>query len=202
MSRYSFIEQKGSDKSDMRHARSRIESLRVKIQDSLHFTVDRLFTETLDSYFSYEEQLDEMDRLLGVLLEEVDVTVGQYAHNRLHERIQYIEDRFEEIDSGLRGRPRRVRRKFSFFNFFREYGRGGGGGDMSSAVSEVSSSAEAYQILELESGESFSTIKKAFRRAVKGLHPDSRGGDRSTEPELRKLIAAYQFLKKELTGKG
>jgi curved DNA-binding protein CbpA len=38
-------------------------------------------------------------------------------------------------------------------------------------------------------------VTAAFRRLAKQLHPDARGGDRSQEPQLRKLVAAYQFIK-------
>jgi len=36
---------------------------------------------------------------------------------------------------------------------------------------------------------------KAFRKRAKELHPDVRAGDRSGEVQLRKLIAAYQYIK-------
>jgi hypothetical protein len=180
--------------------KDRIDSLRVKIQDSLAYTLDRLFEESQDTYFSFEEKLEELDRLLTCLLEEVSRTHDKAGTRRLSERILFLEDRFEEIDSGLRGRPRRTRRKFSFYDFFR-FSQGEGRWDGAASVSEISSSAEAYRILGIETGSTLSVVTAAFRRSVKALHPDARGGDRSAEPELRKLIAAYQYIKKELTGK-
>ncbi len=60
---------------------------------------------------------------------------------------------------------------------------------------EVQSAVEAYDILGLEQGAALKEVTAAFRRKAKELHPDSRNGDRSSEPELRKLLAAYQFLK-------
>jgi hypothetical protein len=178
--------------------KARIDSLRIKIQDSLAYTLDRLFEESQDTYFSYEEKLEELDRLLTCLLDEVSRTYDKAGTRRLSERIMFLEDRFDEIDSGLRGRPRRTRRRFSFYDFFR-FSQGGGQWDGAAPASEISSSAEAYQILGIETGSNLSAITAAFRRSVKALHPDARGGDRSAEPELRKLIAAYQYIKKELT---
>ena len=55
--------------------------------------------------------------------------------------------------------------------------------------------AEAYEILGLDSGCSPTAVTRAFRQKAKELHPDSRDGDRSGEPKLRKLIAAYQYLR-------
>jgi curved DNA-binding protein CbpA len=49
--------------------------------------------------------------------------------------------------------------------------------------------------LGLEEGSSYTAVTKAFRRKAKELHPDSRDGDRSGEAQLRKLIAAYQYIK-------
>ena len=179
--------------------KSRLDSLRVKIQDSLTYTLDCLFEESQDTYFSFEEKLEELDRLLTCLMDEACRTHDKAGTRRLSERIMFLEDRFEEIDSGLRGRPRRTRRRFSFYDFFR-FSQGGGQWDGAAPVSEISSSAEAYQILGIATGSDISVITAAFRRSVKALHPDARGGDRSAEPELRKLIAAYQYIKKELSG--
>ena len=39
----------------------------------------------------------------------------------------------------------------------------------------------------------------AFRQRAKELHPDARNGDRSSEPELRRILEAYQFLKEYLS---
>src|SRR2546428_316925 len=47
----------------------------------------------------------------------------------------------------------------------------------------------------LEEGSSYTAVTKAFRRKAKELHPDARAGDRSGEVQLRKLIAAYQYIK-------
>ena len=177
----------------------RIHALRAKVHDGIGFSLDRLFSEAQDTYFQYEEQLEELDRLLSTILAEADRTADKGEVKRLFERLAFLEDRFEEIDSSLRGRPMRPRRRFSFFNFFRNWQESGTAG--SPVQSEVSSTAEAYQILGVEAGSTLSAVTAAFRRSVKAMHPDVRGGDRSAEPALRKLIAAYQMIKRELTGK-
>jgi len=179
--------------------KARIYLLREKIHDGIDFSLDRLFSEAQDTYFLYEEQLEELDRLLTAILGEADRTIDQGGIKRLFERIQFLEDRFEEIDSGLRGRPMRARRRFSFYGFFRSWQESNSSG--STIQSEISSSAEAYEILGVKTGTPLPAITAAFRRSVKSLHPDVRGGDRSAEPALRKLIAAYQLIKKEFTRK-
>ena len=62
---------------------------------------------------------------------------------------------------------------------------------------EVRSAIQAYEILEIEFGSSLPVVTRAFRERAKRLHPDSRQGDRSSEPELREIIEAYQYLKTE-----
>jgi hypothetical protein len=176
---------------------TRIDALRVRIQESLSYTLDRLFSEAQDTYFTIEDQLEEMDRLLTTLWEDAARTHDKPGLRRLSERVSFLEDRFEEVDSALRGRPRRVRRKFSFYSFFQQWQDGTSEARYSA---EVSSRTEAYQILGVEAGCPLSEITKAFRKSLKSLHPDVRGGDRSAEPELRKLIAAYTFIKKDMAG--
>ena len=55
--------------------------------------------------------------------------------------------------------------------------------------------ADAFAVLGLEEGSSYQAVTRAFRKKAKELHPDSRDGDRSGEAQLRKLIAAYQYIK-------
>jgi curved DNA-binding protein CbpA len=67
---------------------------------------------------------------------------------------------------------------------------------------EVRSAVQAYEVLEVEFGSSLPAVTRAFRERAKKLHPDGRQGDRSSEPELRKIIEAYQYLKTEYFGAG
>ena len=70
------------------------------------------------------------------------------------------------------------------------------------AAGDVRSAIQAFEILEIEFGSSLLAVTRAFRERAKKLHPDSRQGDRSSEPELRKIIEAYQYLKTEYFGTG
>ena len=48
-------------------------------------------------------------------------------------------------------------------------------------------------------GTPLADVTTAFRQRAKELHPDARNGDRSSEPELRRILEAYQFLKEYLS---
>lgn len=175
----------------------RIAELRTKIEDGLDFAIENLFEDRVDTYFKVEEGFVEIDRMLSLIEADLDdVPEFTYAQ-RLESRLEYIEDRFEDFDSEMRQRPRRRRRKINLFNFFKA--AGGAGSDPTSSRGEIQSAPQAYEALELEFGSSLAAVTRAFRQRVKKLHPDSRKGDRSSEPELRRIIEAYQYLKDDLT---
>ena len=44
-----------------------------------------------------------------------------------------------------------------------------------------------------------SAVTRAFREKAKKFHPDARKGDRSSEPQLRRILEAYQLLKEYLS---
>jgi DnaJ-domain-containing protein 1 len=138
--------------------------------------------------------------MLVVVEEDVEAIDEVNAAQRLESRLEFIEDRFEEFESEIRQRPRRRRNKINMFNFFKA--AAGGGGDPMAPAGEVRSAIQAYEILNVEFGASLSVVTRAFRERAKKLHPDSRKGDRSSEPELRKIIEAYQYLKTEYFGTG
>lgn len=71
------------------------------------------------------------------------------------------------------------------------------GDDPTAAKGEIHSSTQAFEVLGVEFGSSLSAVTRAFRERAKKLHPDSRQGDRGSEPELRRIIEAYQYLKTE-----
>lgn len=179
--------------------RRRVVELRARLEDSWTFASEKLFQESMDAYFVFEEHLTQVDQVLVQLEAEIEAAADaeETLLRRILGRLEYLEDHFEEIDSGARQRPRRRRRRFSFADFFRT--AAGGGDDEDAPPSEVTSSTEAYQILGVAHGTEMRLITAVFRRLVKELHPDARGGDRSTEPRLRKVVAAYEFLKR--TGK-
>ena len=172
--------------------RRRIEALRTKTEDSLDFALDNMMQDRVDSYFKVEEGLEEIDRTLGLIEEELEQIKDLSSAMRLDSRLEFIEDRFEELDSEVRQRPRRRRRKINMSDFFKA---AGGGGDALSSRGEINNATDAFRALGLEHGSSMSAITAAFRQRAKRLHPDVRKGDRSSEPELRRIIEAYQHLK-------
>lgn len=172
--------------------RRRIEVLKHKTEATLDFAVEYVLQDRVDTYFKVEEGLGEIDQTLGLIETELGLICDLSGAMRLESRLEFMEDRFEELDSEVRERPRRRRRKINFADFFRA---AGGGGAFTSTRGEINSTSEALQVLGLEFGSSLSAITAAFRRRAKMLHPDVRKGDRSSEPELRRIIEAYQYLK-------
>lgn len=178
--------------SFQKEIRRRLLELRAKTEESLDFAIETLMLDRVDTYFKVEEGLTEIDRMAYLIEQELDQVEGLSKAQRLQSRLEFIEDRFEELDSEMRQRPMRRRRKINFFEFFKT----AGGGDPESGVrSEINSLSEAYSALGLQMGSSMPDVTRAFRRRAKHLHPDARNGDRSSEPEFRRIIEAYEFLK-------
>jgi DnaJ-domain-containing protein 1 len=177
--------------------RRRIDLLRSKAEASLDLALESMMQDRVDSYFPIEEGLEEIGRMLGLIEEELGQIQDLSSALRLESRLEFVEDRFEELDSEVRQRPRRRRRRINLSDFFRA--AGGGGGDAMPSRSEIQSPQQAFEVLGLEYGSSMSAVTTAFRQCAKKLHPDVRRGDRSAEPELRRIIEAYQFLKEHLS---
>jgi len=177
--------------------RHRIEALQCKILDGMDFALDRLLLEQIDYYFQHEEALEELNALVGRVVADFESLPNVDALQRFENRFVILEDRCEEIDAALRQRPMRRRRRLNLFEFFTQ-SQGGNGSRDGASTPEVSSVTEAYLILGVDAGTKPALITAAFRRLVKELHPDARGGDRSHEPQLRKLVAAYQLIKAQV----
>lgn len=177
----------------------RIAKLRDQSEQSLDFAIETMFQERTDAYLHVEQGLIEVDRMLGLVEGELEDITELTAAQRLESRLEFIEDRFEEFESEIRQRPRRRRQKINLFNFFKAAG-GGGEGEPTSARGEIRSSVQAYEVLGVEFGSPLPVVTRAFRERAKKIHPDIRQGDRSSEPELRRIIEAYQFLKTDYFG--
>lgn len=173
--------------------RRRIEELRHKTDESLDFAMDHMMQERVDSYFKVEEGLGEIDRMLTLIEEDLGQIHDLSGAHRLESRLEFIEDRFEELDSEVRQRPRRRRRRMNFADFFKA--ASGGGGGLANARGEIKNPSEAFSALGLDHGSSLTAVTAAFRQRAKQLHPDARRGDRTAEPELRRIIEAYQYLR-------
>ena len=172
--------------------RRRIRDLQSKTEASLDFAMDHVMQDRVDTYFKVEEGLGEIDTALELIEGELDFIQEQSVAVRLDSRLEFIEDRFEELESEIRQRPRRRRRKINFADFFKA---AGGGGEPGASRGEINNTMEAYRALGLDDGCSLSAITSAFRKRAKALHPDVRKGDQSSEPELRRIIEAYQYLR-------
>ncbi len=178
--------------------RRRIESLRTRTEDSLDFAVEYMMHERIDSFFRVEQGLEEIERTLASIEEELSQIIDLSGASRLEARLEFIEDRWDDLDSEARERPRRRRRRINLADFLKAAG-GGGGGDRTGGRGEINNVHDAYAALGLELGCSMTEVTAAFRQRAKKIHPDTRKGDRSSEPELRRIIEAHQFLKEYLS---
>jgi hypothetical protein len=173
----------------------RIADLKAKSEDSLDVAMDSMMEERVDSYFRIEQGFAEIDHSLQTIEDELALVGDLTTAQRLEARLDFIEDRYDELDSEVRQRPRRRRRKINMADFFKT----ASGGGMPSQPGEVNTAGEAYEALGLEFGSSMSAVTKAFREKAKKFHPDARKGDRSSEPQLRRILEAYQLLKDYLS---
>ncbi|MEW6325586.1 MAG: DnaJ domain-containing protein [Nitrospirota bacterium] len=178
----------------LRHdLRRRTAELRELNAECENYALDRVIHERMDTYFRLEGRLDEIGSLCDRITQELEEADGLAALRQLDNRLSFIEDCFDEIESELRDRPRRRRRRrFNLADFFRRLGAAAG----ENGFGEIGSATEAYQELGVAAGSDLRTVMKAFRRLVKELHPDARGGDRTAEPRLRRIFAAYDYLKR------
>jgi hypothetical protein len=83
------------------------------------------------------------------------------------------------------------------FDVFKETGRWRSGPDKPQPEARMVRNAErkALNSLGLEQDASKADVRSAFKALVKQHHPDTNGGDRSTEDRLRDIIQAYKYLK-------
>ena len=177
--------------------RRRIIELKSKSEASLDFAIDNMILARAESYIQVEKGLGEIERMIAIIEEELDEVVELTHAQRLDARLEFIEDRFEDFDSEIYQRPKRRRRKINLFDFFKR--ATGRGGDPAASQGEINSDEDAYKALGLEFGASMATITRAFRHRAKKLHPDINNGDRTAEPELRRIIEAYQYLRADST---
>jgi hypothetical protein len=173
--------------------RRRIEELRARTEDSLDFAVEHVMQDRVDSFFKVEQGLEEIGHTLGLIEEELEHVHDLATAMRLESRLEFMEDRFEELDSEARQRPGRRRRRINLADFFKA--TAGGGERAGYPNGEITNIHDAYAALGLSYGSPMRAVTAAFRLRAKHLHPDARKGDRSSEPELRRIIEAYQYLK-------
>lgn len=175
----------------------RIAELNETIEIDLAFASDRSDDPRAFSFFTLEEKLQDFQELFQKILDQVDEATTLADLDRTVGRLSYVEDRLDEAESQLYNRARRRRRRpFNLGDFFSQFSQNGSGA--ASSQGEISSLEEAYKILGIEEGTGLTGVTAAFRRYAKEYHPDARGGDRSAESELRKVVEAYQMIKQHL----
>ena len=174
----------------------RIGSLRVKTEDSLEFAVDTMMEERVDGFFQVEAGLEEIIKSLVEIEEELAAIRDLTGAMRLESRLEFVEDRWDEFDSEIRERPRRRRKRVSLADMLKA---ASGSGQLSENPHAVNNAVDAYAIMGVEFGSSLADVTAAFRTKAKQLHPDANNGDRRSEPELRRMLEAYQFLKEYLS---
>jgi hypothetical protein len=80
--------------------RRRIVELRAKTEDCLEVAIDSMMEDRVDSFFRIEEGLTEIGHSLGLIEEEMAQVVDLSSAQRLDSRLEFMEDRFDEFDSG------------------------------------------------------------------------------------------------------
>lgn len=174
----------------------RIGSLRSKTEGSLDVAVDTMMEDRVDGFFLVEAGLEEIIKSLVEIEEELEAIRDLTGAMRLESRLEFVEERWDEFDSEIRERPRRRRKRVSLADMLKA---AGGTGQLSENPHAVNNAMDAYAIMGMEFGSSLADVTAAFRTKAKQLHPDANNGDRSSEPELRRMLEAYQFLKEYLS---
>jgi hypothetical protein len=169
----------------------RIVALCGSIEQDLTVAFEKYFDDNSYAYFSFEEKLNSIRTLFESMRSQVAETTMLSDLSKMAERVGFVEDRMDEIIAPLYNRRRRKRSGFRFSDFFNKYKEQIGSG----AESEISSLEEAFDLLGLSGNENLLEVTAAFRRFAKKYHPDARGGDRSCEIELRRIVGAYQYIK-------
>ena len=175
---------------------SRIGALRSRTEDSLEPVVVPTMEEREDGVFQVEQGHEEIIKSLTEIEEELEVIRDVTGAMRLESRLEFVEDRWDEFDSEIRERPRRRRKRVSLADMLKA---AGGGGTSYENPGAVNNAVDAYAIMGVEFGSSLADVTAAFRGKAKQLHPDANNGDRSSEPALRRMLEAYQFLKEYLS---
>jgi len=94
-------------------------------------------------------------------------------------------------------RPRGKKRLFDdTFGFFEDAGHTRPDPEATARRAPRTLERQALETLGLEETANLNQIKSRYKELVKRHHPDANGGDRSAEERLRKVIQAYDYLRK------
>ena len=139
-----------------------------------------------------EEKFSDLDRLFSCLLEDLSRDGSRPQLARVARKSEFLEDRFEELDSILRNRPRRKRAALPWEKFFRM----GAGGDSRLGKSDRDLLGKHCRTVGVPETATFEEIRRKVRSLLKENHPDMRAGDRSGEGRMRDILESYSFLKR------
>ncbi len=168
-----------------------IEKVCNAIDQDIAYLFEKFFESNSYAYFALEEKLLGMKLLFETLGSQVKETTILSDLTKVAERIGYVEDRLDEMESQIYRRRKRRQHSFRFSDFFDAYQKQMGSGP----VNEVAALKRAYSLLGLTGEEPLFEVTATFRRLAKACHPDARGGDRSDEAKLRGIVDAYQYIK-------
>ncbi|MGC8499666.1 MAG: DnaJ domain-containing protein [Leptospirillia bacterium] len=139
-----------------------------------------------------EEKFSDLDRLFSGLLDEISRDGSRLSLSRVARKSEFLEDRFEELDSLLRNRPRRKRAALPWEKFFRAAAEG----EDPNGRTGRELLGKHCRTLGVPETASLDEIRRKVRTLLKEHHPDMRSGDRSGEGRMREILESYAFLKK------
>lgn len=177
-----------------RRLRRHIATLTTSVQNDVAACFDPPTPLHPDVALSMEEQFQKIESLLRAVEGQMDEAASLAEVTRCAERAAFLEERLDELESEMYRRPRQRRRPFRFARFFQFTQQGTYAAPPSAGISIP----DAYRALGLEQDADLLGVTAAFRHFVKEYHPDTRGGDRSAESNLRKVMESYQLLKEHL----
>lgn len=183
-----------------RKLKRHLAKMKASLPESLEQAFDRFYEKQPLTYVKFEEKLFRMESLIVQMDEQLRAVDSMAMLRQAAGRVSYIADRLDEIESAVFQRARRRRRfPFDLSDFFKQAAGRRRQNGFSESKGELSSLSEAYAVLELEEGAGLLEVMRTFRRMAKKYHPDARGGDRSDESALRRVVEAYQLIKESLT---
>lgn len=171
-----------------------IERMACRCQESSWFSIERSLELdwAVGGFGEMEERFAELERLFSGLLDEIARETSRPGLAKIARKSEFLEDRFEELDSLLRNRPRRKRTVFPWEKFFR---MGAGGDEQAPGNKREERLRAACRTLGIPESSQWEEIRKKVRSLLKEMHPDMRSGDRSQEGRMREILEAYAFLK-------
>src|SRR5256712_13267350 len=101
--------------------KSRVAELQARITKDVDYAFESLLQVQPDLSLKMESELEEVLRMAELIESELDEASGISELERLDRRIEFIEERFEELEAELNSRPRRRRnRRANLFEIFRQ----------------------------------------------------------------------------------